>query len=474
MERPNHQNLDADPEEHEVLYADRGEHHSEEDRPSRAQSVMTVSEHSVDKDTGKKKEILKSCRRMAFFNMFRALVGSTILAVPYACANLGIIPFTIMTVCILCFVFHGMDLLLKVADDLPYTGASYEQLIRKVLHKKWAVLLAQVMLVLLQIFKVVGHNIFIVQTLEHIMCKEIKSQYCMPRPYYVVISFLFSAPSYLVMNISFYSYISLASVVSVISLILCLDFSSIYMLQAKGPAIESSPNFYKLPLFFSLVTHSLNGIGLAMPIRASLQDTSEFPKVSQFTTVFVFVIYYSSSVLASLALGKDMTQISPLGFPLLSYKPLLIMLVIFSIIVFVTYPLHLFPVYTIALNSETAKVYLDKAEDAEDKSRRTKRILYGARAFCLIAVYSIVITAPDFVSFLGMIGAVFATTFLYVFPVFLYNVHFKNKGELSRRTEISNYIFMGLMVAMALVSTADSLSNMFKSTPPNLPNMGTT
>lgn len=463
MERPQ-RHEDGDPEEQEVLFAERAEQQTEE-RPSRAASVATVPEHSVDHATGKKKEVLKSSKQMAFFNMFRALVGSTILAVPYACANLGVIPFTIMMVCILAFVFYGMDLLLKVADDLPYTGASYEQLIRKVLRKKWAVVLAQAMLVLLQIFKVVGHNIFIVQTLEHVLCVGIKSNYCMPRPYYVLLSFLFSAPSYLVMNISFYSYISLGSVVSVIGLILCMDFSSIYMLEKKGAAIEATPNFYKLPLFFSLVTHSLNGVGLAMPIRASLHDTTDFPKVSQFTTGFVFVIYYTSSVLASLALGKDMNQISPLGFPLSDYKPLLFLLVIFSMIVFVTYPLHLFPVYTIALNSETAKTYLEKAEDSEDKSRRTKRILYGARAFCLVAVYSIVITAPDFVSFLGMIGAVFATTFLYVFPVFLYNTHFKSKGELSKRTEIVNYFFMAAMVVMALISTADALSNMFKSAP---------
>lgn len=463
MERPQH-HKDGDPEEQEVLFAERVEQQTEE-RPSRAASVATISEHSVDKATGKKKEVLKSSKQMAFFNMFRALVGSTILAVPYACANLGVIPFTIMMVCILAFVFYGMDLLLKVADDLPYTGASYEQLIRKVLRKKWAVVLAQAMLVLLQIFKVAGHNIFIVQTLEHVLCVDIKSNYCMPRPYYVLLSFLFSAPSYLVMNISFYSYISLGSVISVIGLILCMDFSSIYMLEQKGAAVEAAPNFYKLPLFFSLVTHSLNGVGLAMPIRASLHDTTDFPKVSQFTTGFVFVIYYTSSVLASLALGKGMNQISPLGFPLADYKPLLFLLVIFSMIVFVTYPLHLFPVYTIALNSETAKVYLEKAEDSDDKSRRTKRILYGARAFCLVAVYSIVITAPDFVSFLGMIGAVFATTFLYVFPVFIYNTHFKSKGELSKRTEIINYCFMTAMVVMALISSADALSNMFKSAP---------
>lgn len=463
MERPDHY-ADGDAEEQQVLNADR---HTEvgEERYSRAASVATVSEHSVDKDTGKKKEVLKSSRQMAFFNMFRALVGSTILAVPYACANLGIIPFTVMVICILAFVFYGMDLLIKVADDLGYHGASYEQLIRKVLRKRWAVVLAQAMLVLLQIFKVVGHNIFIVQTLEHILCTDIKSQYCMPRPYYVLLSFLFSAPSYLVMNISFYSYISLGSVVSVIGLILCMDFSSIYMLEKKGAAVESVPNFQKLPLFFSLVTHSLNGVGLAMPIRASLQDTADFLKVSQFTTGFVFVVYYTSSVLASLALGKDMNQISPLGFPLQDYKPLMYFLILFSMIVFVTYPLHLFPVYTIALNSETAKQYLEKAQDSDEKSKRTKRILYGARVFCLIAVYSIVITAPDFVSFLGMIGAVFATTFLYVFPVFMYNTHFKSKNELSRRTEIGNYVFMGAMVIMALVSTTDALSNMFTSAP---------
>ena len=132
----------------------------------------------------------------------------------------------VLSIVVLIAIFYGAYLLISVADDLGYTGPSYEKLIVKVFHSKSWVLFAQIMMVLLQIFKVVGHNLFIVKVIEFFLCHLELTKYCVPRPYYVLVSFLLSAPTYLVMNISFYSYISALSVITVNALMIALYWSS--------------------------------------------------------------------------------------------------------------------------------------------------------------------------------------------------------------------------------------------------------
>lgn len=123
-------------------------------------------------------------------------------------------------------IFYGVYLLLSVADDLGYSGPSYEKLIIKVFKTPKIIVVSELMMVFLQIFKVVGHNLFIVKVVEFLLCHQGNTDYCFDRRYYVLASFLLSAPTYLVMNISFYSYISLFSVISVNALIVALIFVS--------------------------------------------------------------------------------------------------------------------------------------------------------------------------------------------------------------------------------------------------------
>ena len=51
-------------------------------------SIKTVSEESYDPD-GKKKKTNRSTTLQATFNMFRSIVGTTFLAIPFLCELVG-------------------------------------------------------------------------------------------------------------------------------------------------------------------------------------------------------------------------------------------------------------------------------------------------------------------------------------------------------------------------------------------------
>lgn len=363
---------------------------------------------------------------------------------------------------VLIAIFYGTFLLMAVADDLGYRGPSYEKLLIMVFKNDKILGFAKTMMVLLQLFKVVGHNLFIIKVVEFLFCKQGSLTFCKPRQVYVLVSFLLSAPTYLVMNISFYSYISLFSVLSVNSLIICLWIVGFIQIASKGITTQLPPNFIKLPMAYSLMTHSLNGIGMVMPIRSSMEDINEFKSVQKITTIFVFFLYCSTAIILALAFGQGLDQIAILSFPK-TYTFLLIFTVIFGAIVFLTYPLHLFPIYTIFLNSRLSKQYLASSEDRYERGKRIKHILYAGRLFCLIVVYSIVLSAPDFVSFLGLIGSLFATTFIYVFPILMFNRHFSDKGTINKWHLYFNWIILGIMIIIAAFASYDSISHLFKS-----------
>jgi len=450
---------DDEGEKDPLMPIHRSSHKS--DRHSAAETYRTVTEVSVDAQ-GKKKETMRSSTAQAAFNLFRSIVGTTFLAIPFICELIGVKLLLFLAIFLLLAVFYGVYLIIEVADDLDYKGPSYEKLIVIVMKSPTVVNISKVMLVLLQVFKVVGHNLFIVEVLVHIFCRQgFPAKYCHSREFYVICSFIISAPTYLILNISFYSYISLGSVVSVTALIAALIYSSATQLIQKGFAPQRVPDFYKLPVAFSLITHSLQGIGMIMPIRSSMENKDNFRAVQKWVTLIVAVLYFSTAIILALAFGVDIKPIVVLTFSK-QYTVIFVLTIIYAVIVFLTYPLHLFPVYTIIINTRWCKRYISAAPDHEEKNKRTKVVLYGSRLLCLIVIYAIVYPGPDFVAFLSLVGAVFATTFLFIFPVLLYNKHFKEKGQLTEASHLFNLIFMWLMIAVAAYSAQDSIRHMFK------------
>lgn len=359
-------------------------------------------------------------------------------------------------------VFYGVYLLLSVADDLGYKGPSYEKLIRLVMKKKWIVNLAKVMMILLQLFKVVGNNIFIVEVMVHIFCNQgFSAQYCKPRSFYVLMSFIISAPTYLILNISFYSYISLGSVLTACAMILALFYQSVHELfltRTIAPQLQPQP--LKAFMTFSLICHGLQGIGMIMPIRSSMENIEQFRPVQKWTTLFVGTIYFATSVILALAFGNKLKPIVVLTFSK-DYIVIFTLTIIYGLVIFMTYPLHLFPIYTIIVNTSQSKRFIAQAEDQVSKTRRTKLVLYLSRLVCLFSIYAIVLLAPNFVPFLSLVGAVFASTFLFIFPVLLYNRHFKDRELLSRGSEACNWLFLLLVMGASGYSAIDSIRNMF-------------
>ena len=351
-----------------------------------------------------------------------------------------------------------------MADDLGYKGPSYEKLIRLVMKKKWIVNLAKVMMILLQLFKVVGNNIFIVEVMVHIFCNQgFSAQYCKPRSFYVLMSFIISAPTYLILNISFYSYISLGSVISACAMIVALSYQSIYQLTVTSGTLspQMDHSYKKIFMAFSLIFQGLQGVGLIMPIRASMMSTNQFRPVQKYTTLFVATIYLGVFLLMMAAFGNKIQPIVVLTFSK-DYIVIFSLTVLYGLVIFITYPMSLFPIYTAIVNTSICKEYISGGQGEQSRDRRTKLILYSSRVVCLLTIYAIVLIKPNFVPFLGLVGAVFTCTFLFYIPLILYNQHFSHRGRLSTARKYFNILAIGIVMIFSMCSAYDSLINMFR------------
>ena len=185
-------------------------------------SMRTITHKATDNE----KLALKSSPFHAALNIYRASLGTAFLAVPYLANLVGWKIFLLSIVMAVATTLYGTHMLLAVADSLGYYGSSYDKMLAFVFKKRWPMHVVKVVIVISQMLGAIGNNLFIIDMLVYVFCEQgFFSQFCKPRLVYVLASFILSAPIYLIINLKYFSYVSLIStlVASIILLMLALQ-----------------------------------------------------------------------------------------------------------------------------------------------------------------------------------------------------------------------------------------------------------
>jgi len=421
-------------------------------------SVKTLSEKKTSKEA-----IQKSTATQAAINTFRSIVGTTFLAVPYLIRILGWRLFAPIFLFALITNLYGTHMLLSVADRLGYYGASYDKLMVFVFNKKWLMYLVRAMMVISQILGVIGNNLFIIEVLLFIFCQQgLPDQYCKPRWVYVVMSFVISAPTYLIQHLSCYAYVSLASAITACCIMAVLALQSSHQLAKREiySAANEEPRLDQIFIAFSVMYRSIQGVGMIMPIRSSMENVRSFKTVIQFTTVLVAAIYFSTFMLVYAAFGGLIKPIVLISFSK-DYLVIFALTILYGLAIFLSYPINLFPIYTALLETSVFKDYIVAGEDESAQETRTKQVSYLVRLLCILTVYLGVATNPSFIPFLGLVGSIFTTAFLFFIPLFLYDSLFSTSRSYSCAHRLFNWLYGLLLLVISIIGAKDSLLNMY-------------
>ena len=360
------------------------------------------------------------------------------------------------------FVLYGIHLLVEVANDLNYTGNSYEKVIHLVLKERWVINFAAAMIVALQFVVCIGGILFSVKLLNYSMCLGKVDALCDNTRLITLIAFLISIPTYFVKDFKYFSNLTMMSTAMVIILVGCITWKAGRALAIRGPAVQAPIDWTKLPNTFSLGAYALEGIGMIIPVKSSMQEQSKFWNLTLVAVIGVAIFYSVPAVVLSQAFGVATKQVVLNN--LIEYSPLIHALSLVYIgCIFMTYTINLFPVYTIMLNTKWSRDYIGSKDLTANPERpdRIKKVTVIARLICMVVIFCVSISAPNLVPFLSIGGAVFVATFGYFFPVFLYNTHFGRLGTLTRTKKFANYFFLLVMGGISVFTVVDGVKNLF-------------
>ena len=276
-----------------------------------------------------------------FFLVFKALVGSGVLFLPKAFYNGGLL-FSIITLSVFGFVtFFCYIILIQSKQVLKLT--SFGELGFKTYGKplKYSILIS---ILLSQIGFVATYILF---TAENMIA--FVEQFILTRPQWlnranvVVIQCLLLIPLVLIRNLTKLSVVSLiSSGFIVVGLLIIFWFSGLKIyFEGVGPNIQSfNPNSWTM--LIGVAVTAFEGIGLILPIEASMAEPEKFPMVLSVSMTVITSIFVAIGAIGYTAFGDKVKTIVILNLPQDNIAVQSILL-LYSVAVFLSAPLQLFP-----------------------------------------------------------------------------------------------------------------------------------
>lgn len=303
-----------------------------------------------------------------FFLLFKALVGSGVLFLPRAFCNGGLLFSTIT---------------LTVFGILTYL--CYVVLInsKKILHKssfgelgyltygkplKYSIMVS---IIISQIGFVATYILFTTENMASFLLTIFDIS--VKKSNIVVIQCILLIPLVLIRDLTKLSFTSLvSSTFIVIGLLIIFYFSGLQLVQnGMGPNIvQFNPTSWSM--LIGVAVTAFEGIGLILPIESSMANPEKFPFVLSMSMVLITALFVAIGVVGYSSFGENVKSIIILNLPQDNVAVQLI-LVLYSIAVFLTGPLQLFPAIRIGESAIfNSRLFLTKEQQNSTKAEDGK------------------------------------------------------------------------------------------------------
>lgn len=351
----------------------------------------------------------KSLNLKTYFLVFKALVGSGILFLPKAFANGGLL-FSIITLNIFgVLTFICYILLIHCKNHLKIS--SFGELGYKTYGNGLRIMIL-ISILISQVGFVSTYILFATQNFTTLFgITELKL---------VLAQFALLTPLILIRKITKLSFISLVSSVCILIGLIIIFYYSIDDLASNGigPNIIQF-NSHSWSMLIGVAVTSFEGIGLILPIEAAMSNSQQFPKVLAISMILITLLFTSIGVLGYITYGDQIETIILLNLPYDNWSIKLI-LVLYSIAVFLTAPLQLFPAIKILENVVFNSKMFFKNGKLYNSGKYSPRIKWLKNTYRIIIVAIICTTAylnfnhiDKFVSFNGCFACI---PLVYIYP----------------------------------------------------------
>ncbi|KAK6455112.1 transmembrane amino acid transporter protein-domain-containing protein [Scheffersomyces xylosifermentans] len=276
-----------------------------------------------------------------FFLVFKSLVGSGVLFLPRAFYNGGLL-FSILALSgfgLLTFFCYIVLIKSKKVLNL----ASFGELGFKTFGKPLKICIL-ISIIISQIGFVATYILFTAENMLSFISHVLPSTPgFLTTANIVAIQCIFLIPLVLIRNLTKLSLVSLiSSLFIMIGLVIIFYFSGLNLWEnGIGPNITKfNPNSWSM--LIGVAVTSFEGIGLILPIEASMAEPEKFPMVLSVSMFFITVLFVGVGTIGYTSFGDEVKSIIILNLPQgnLAVQSILIL---YSLAVFLTAPLQLFP-----------------------------------------------------------------------------------------------------------------------------------
>ena len=424
-----------------------------------------------------------------FLLLFKALVGSGVLFLPRAFYNGGML-FSMITLSLFglltFFCYIGL-----IESKTILRLSSFGELGYKTYGKplKYCILVS---ILLSQIGFVTTYILFTaenmiaflsqyVSTKNNLLSREVLPNW-LNRGNLILIQCILLIPLVLIRNLAKLSMVSLiSSVFIVIGLLIIFWYSGVNLINnGVGPNITNF-NSNSWTMLIGVAVTSFEGIGLILPIQSSMSQPEKFPLVLSISMAIITSIFVGIGTIGYFSFGDKIKSIIILNLPQDQFAVQSI-LVLYSIAVFLSGPLQLFPAIKIGeslifrhskkkskrqqhQHGSTDESNTNNTDDNDGKlyhqsgkyNPQVKWLKNGFRAISVIFICSLAYLNADnidkFVSFNGCFACI---PLVYIYPPLIHLKSIQSKQQQQQQTgrSKSDQLFIWLDYLLIVVGIA--------------------
>ena len=198
----------------------------------------------------------------------------------------------------------------------------------------------------------------------------------------------------------------------------------------------------QIPYFFGIVMYCYEGVGVILNIHESMENKENFNKVLSVTMVAVTIMYLLFGSLGYIAYGKETNEIITLNLG--DGLPSDVVKLALSTGLFFTFPLMMFPVFSVMENSS----FMDTQSFAAKNFIRIATVLFAV--FVALGI-------PNFGDFISLVGAGACAALAMILPAY---VHLKLAPYMTDPEVFVNNILFFSGILFAVVGTYHAAESM--------------
>lgn len=400
-----------------------------------------------------------------FFLLFKALVGLGILFLPRAFCNGGLL-FSTLTMSLF-GVLTYLCYIILIQSKKILGKSSYGEL-GFLTHGNPLKYFIMVLIIISQVGFVATYILFTAENMTSFL--EALFDIRLNKLTMFLVQCVLLIPLTLIRDLAKLSFTSFTlSLFILVGLVIIFYFSGLQLIEeGLGPNIVNF-NGSTWSMLIGVAVTSFEGIGLILPIEASMARPERFPLVLLISMTAITLLFVMIGVVGYSAYGENVRLIIILNLPQSNVAVQLI-LVLYSIAVFLTGPLQLFPAIRIGesvIFNSRLFVPADQRKTSEEgrlyhTSGKYNPHIKWMKNFFRAAVVVVItalawINADNIDKFVSLNGCFACIPLVYIYPPLIHLKTYEKSSRQSRLLKIFDYVLIVVGVVAVIYTTYEIL-----------------